>query len=262
MVQDGIVHVALVPPGGLDDQFVQRVSVVLHNDLYGTRLLLAGKVPRIVGYYGSRPEAESVVQALRSLNLVAISSTNNELRKKSDGLKARSVKFGQGETVFCGEGDQTLLLSSADVVLILKGRVMAARTTEETRTSAKFNMTATLMTGGIPIWRKKTEKTVTTTSDSHFFIRVYGRQSSGPCAEINQHHFDYSCLGAEMSPSSPANFTTLSEKIKRQFPRAIFDDRLTEHPVHIPASRLEDDIDVVSRLIYLCHQAAGGVTDS
>ncbi len=59
-----------------------------------------------------------------------------------------------------------------------------------------------------------------------------------------------------------ANFSTVVEKLRRLFPIAVFDDRLTTHPgAGTPSSRLQDDPESNCRLIYLCHLAQSSVTD-
>ena len=43
-----IVYIATVPPNKLEASLAERVATIINKDLYGTRLLLAGKIPRIV----------------------------------------------------------------------------------------------------------------------------------------------------------------------------------------------------------------------
>ena len=76
-----IVHIAIVPPVHVEDNLIKEVSGIINHDLYGTRLLLAGKSPRIVAHYQTLQMAESVKLRLQSLGLVVILSRDFELRK-------------------------------------------------------------------------------------------------------------------------------------------------------------------------------------
>ena len=72
MLGHDIVYIAVAPPDTLEASLVKEVAAIIDKDLYGTRLLLVGKIPRIVSHYQTIPEAESVAQGLRVLGLVVI----------------------------------------------------------------------------------------------------------------------------------------------------------------------------------------------
>ena len=46
-----ILHVSIAPPHVLDTNLVKETAAIIDKDLYGTRLLLAGKIPRVIAHY-------------------------------------------------------------------------------------------------------------------------------------------------------------------------------------------------------------------
>jgi hypothetical protein len=258
MAGHDMVHVAMAPPDTVEAGLAEKVAPVVKKDLFGARLLLGSKIPRIVGHYQTLQAAESIAQSLRSLGLVAVVCHDSELRQPSSGrFRAHTLELGEGKTTFRDRGRQARVIEAKSVFLILKGMVQTQTETETTTSKMKFSLPATLLTGGIPIWRKVDEKSKNQSVQTDFFVRLYDRKSPEPGVEIFQHDFDYSGLGAKMT-SSPENLNTLVAELRNRFPEAVFDSRLTEHfGVEVPFATPGDAIEINCKLIYLCHQAAG-----
>lgn len=258
-----VVHVAVAPPERLDANLIKKVAAIVDRDLYGTRLLLAGKVPRIIARYDTVPTAELTAQSLRALGLVAIVCKDSELRKPSHRYRAQSLKFEERAIICWDKSGQARQMESCNAFLIINGRMQTYTETEVTRTKMKFSLPATLAAGGIPIWRRLKEKTKYKSFQTECFVRLYDRTSPEPSVEILQHDLDYSFLGAKMASSSLANFSTTITEIRDTFPQAIFDDRLIEpFAVDIPSSMPQDNIEINCMLIYLCHQAMSDLGSS
>lgn len=221
-----IVHVAILPPKEIEADRIQKVASVINADLPGTRVILAGKMPRLIAHYSTMEAAELVAQSLRHLGLTAITCRDTELRKPTHSFRAHVLKFHQKGIECWDKAGQPTKMDSTDAFLILTGMVEIREETEVTKTSLKLNLPATLLTGGIPIRRKVTEKTTKISVKTDSFVRVYDKKSSDSDVEIRRLDFDYSCLGTKVAASSLANFNTLVARIRDVFPRAIFDDRL------------------------------------
>jgi len=86
MEKSGVVYLALVPLVAPETGVITEVAAIIGKDPYGTRLLLAGKVPKIVAHYEGKQTAESVAQRLRDLGLVPILCTESELCRSSEGF--------------------------------------------------------------------------------------------------------------------------------------------------------------------------------
>jgi hypothetical protein len=255
-----IVHIAVAPPDILEMSLIKEVATILNKDSYETRLLLTGRIPRIVARYQTTQIAESVAQRLRVLGLVTILCSDLELRKPSVSFRAHSLKIGEGEVIFCDKGGRTRIIN---VFLILKGTMRTYIEKEATKTAMKFSLPATVLTGGIPIWRRVKEKTKDLSIQTESFVRLYDWISPDPSVEILQSDFDYSFLGAKMAPSSLTNLSAIVKELRNRFPQAVFDDSLTESfRVDIPFTTPWDDLAINCKLIYLYHQAVSSLGPS
>ena len=265
MAEGEIVYVAIVPPSSPDDNLVKGVAEVIGKDPYQTRLLLVGSIPRIVARCTGMQTAESMAQGLKALKLVAILSKEEELRKPHQGLKAQTMNFGAGEVVFRQADGKETALKAGDVFLMIKGMRPYSPAGEaliqetQGKTRRKLNVRMTLLTGGIPIFTKVKVKSKAADAQAEWFVRLYGRSSPEPSAEILQHSVNYAFLEAEMATSSLTNFMNVLNRLKKAFPQALFDERLVRSfGVDIPATSDEEDIEINCRLIYLHHLAVSG----
>lgn len=247
-----IVHVAVGPPDTLETNLIEKVAAIVNKDLYGIRLLLAGEIPRVIAHYDDVQTAEAVAQSLKGLGLVTIVCKDSELREPSLKFRAHTMEFGEGEILFWDKGGRARRMVSRNVFLIVKGRTRVYIEADTTRTKMKFSLAGTVLTGGIPIWRRVKEKTKGLSLDAQCFARLYERQSLETSVEILQDHMDYSFLGAKMAPSSPTNFTIVATKLQEVFPEAVLDGRLMK-PFEA------DDLEINCKLIYLHHLVLKGL---
>ena len=263
MAEYEVVHVAIAPPATLEEELIKKVAAIIAKNPYETRLRLAGKIPKIIANYATMQMAESTARSLRELGLVVIVCPDSELRKSSPRYKAHTIKFEEKAVLFWDRSGQTRQIESRDVFLVIKGRMQTYTEKEVTTTVRKLNVTATVLTGGIPITKKVKEKTTDKSYQTESFVRLYGQASSEPIVEILQHDFDYSFLESEMASSSVANFSTTVKKIRGAFPQAIFDDRLVEpFGANIPATMPQDNIEMNCKLIYFYHRTISGLGSS
>lgn len=253
-----ILHIAIAPPANVEANLIKELAAIVNKDIYATRLLLAGKIPRIIAHYQTVQAAESAAQRLRHLGLVVILCKDSELLQTSSPIfRPRALRFGEEEVVFQDNSGTARIIKTENVFLIIKGIAQTPTEKEVTTTQMKLNLPATLLTGGIPIRRKVKKITVETSVQMEYFVRLYHRKSPEPDVEITQYGFDYSCLGANMSTNTIANFKTLSAKIKELCPHSVFDDRLTESLwLGGSATMSLYNNDIQCKLIYLFHEAA------
>lgn len=265
MVEREVIHVAIAPPATLDQELVKRVSAIVGKNLYETRLCLTGKIPKIIANYYDMQTAEATARSLRELGLVAVICADSELRKLPQIYRAHALKLEERAALFCNRVGRERRMDSAEMFLIIRGRMQTSTETEVTRTVKKLDVTKTLIFGGgvIPIRKKVKEKTVERSVQTEGFIRFYGRTSSEPVVEILQQNFDYSFLGTEMASSAITNFNTTSAKIRDAFPQAIFDDRLVApFGSDMQSAVPQENVDATCRLIYWYYQAVSNLGTS
>jgi hypothetical protein len=252
-----VMHIAIAPPANPDVNLVRSVATVINKNPYDTRLLLAGEIPKIIAHYDNIQITESVIRNLRDLGLVAIACRDSELRQHPQGFKAQTLEFREKEVLFRDSAGREKRIGENNIFLILEGRIQTYVEVETTKSKTKFSLTKTLLTGGIPMWRKVDEKTTERSIQDEYFARLYDRKSPDPGIEILQHHMNYSFLGAKIAASSLINFGTVILKLRELFPQAIFDNRLAK-PYMLTKSSSREDIETNCRLIYLFHTVTGG----
>jgi len=256
MEKSRIVYLALIPLVAPETGVITEVAAIIGKEPYGTRLLLAGKVPKIVARYESKQTAESVTQKLRDLGLVPILCTELELCRSSEGFIAHTLEVRQGCVLFYGWGGQKREMKSREVFLIIKGRKEGYVTKEKTEATRKFSLTGTILTGGIPIWRTEKKQVKESSPVAEYFARLYTRKSSEPAVEIIHNQADYSFLKGEMASSSLANFNIVVTKLQQAFPKAIFDDNLMRASIkqaYGPSGA--EDTEINCKLLYLQYLA-------
>ena len=256
-----VVHVAVAAPNIPEPDIIKKAATIVNKDPYQTRLSLSGGIPKLIAHYHSMQEAESTAQNLRDLGLIAFICKNSELRKPSKIFTAHTMEFLERETIFRDKGGQTKRIAPSDVFLILKGGMQTPTEEETTETKRKINWGATLLTGGIPIWRNVKEKISGVAVREEPLARLYNRESAEPMVQMLQHGMAYSFLGAQIAPSSLANFNTVVAKLRELFPQAGFDDSLIKPPKsNMSSTRTPDDLELNCKLLYLYHKAKSGLS--
>jgi hypothetical protein len=256
MTTEAITYVAICPPASLTENMLARAAVLLHKDQNSTRIMLGASVPRLAAHFPSAAEAESMAAELRSAGLRAFTCFDSELRQPSSALSARQMAFGSEGIAFSSRGEAKLELRARDVFLIIQGVKQTRLETESIQTTKKLNVTATVLSGGIPFFKKVSQKRKDISTSSELFLRLYGRNDPQPRLEIWQRSFDYSFLGIRVAPSSQRNLFLMAEELRRLFPAAIFDDRLTRPIGAETASATGWDVcDVNCRLVYISYCA-------
>lgn len=263
MAQVDIGHVAVAPPAALDEELVKKVAVVVGKSPYETRLKLTGKIPKIIANYSSMQAAELAADSLRHLGLMAFVVSDAELRKPPQLFKARRLEIKEQAITFYDKIGQSKRIQVGELFFIVSIRSQTYNEEEVITSKRKLNITATLLTGGIPITKKVQQKTKNISYQTESFLRLYGRKLAEPVVQIIQDKFDYSFLGAEMASSGAANYLIAIRKIREAFPQAVFDDGMIEgFGANMPATMTQDAIEANCKLIYWYHQAMSSTGSS
>lgn len=260
MADSEIVHIVVAPPVALDEKLIKSAADVLGKNIYDTRILLSGEIPRIIAHCESMHTAKPVLHALTGLGINAIAFNNSTLRQPPQSFKACTLAFGKQEVTFKDRSSQEKRIEENGVFLIITGMIQTSTESETITTRKELNITTTLLTGGIPIYRKVKEKTTTHSTGTEHFIRLYSKKPDDPFVVIFQHDMNYSFLGEKTAISSRENFASVVTALQEAFPQAIFDDRLVK-PLRITSSPNQawEDIEIHCRLIYTFHLITSGL---
>jgi hypothetical protein len=251
-----IVHVAIAPPHKSEANFIEQVSTVINKDIYETRLLLTGKLPRIIAHYQNMESAESIANKLKDLGLLAFVCRDSELRKPAQIFKTHTMEFQGKEVLFKDNSGHERKMLGTEIFLIIKGKIKTHSETEMSEIKMKLNWGATLLTGGIPILRSVKEKISDQSGQTEYFARLYVKESPEQSVEIPQLHVNYSFLGARKTPSSITNFNTVLMQLRELSPQAIFDDRLEKiSDMDVSPEKSRSNLEINCKLLYLSYLA-------
>lgn len=246
-----IFHIVVNPPVAIDPGMLERMAVILGQEIYRTRLLLSGRVPKIIAQCQTPESAEVMVQKIKNIGVSVFMCKDSELRKPLQPLFAgHSLKKSNTGIIFTDHSGQQKTIKFEDVYLVLVGTREKHVIETSTSTSLKLNLPATLVTGGIPVFRRVKEEKEQASEQVERFIRIYGRISLDPIVEILQFGFDYSFLGNKITVSSFLNLNTTADELKKTFTQAFFDDKLNEYS---DSDLMSDQFEINCRLIYLSH---------
>ena len=254
--QHNIAYVAVAPPKTLSADLLKRTASLVGKEIVDTRLRLAGEIPRIIAAYPNADTADSIAQSLRDAGLVAFVCRDYELRNHPASFMAHTMRSGEKKGIFWDRRGAEVIIEAGDAFLIIRGRIPSTTKEKPPTTKMKLNVPATVLTGGIPIMRRVTEKTARESFQAEDFVKIYDRRSSDPRVEMSRNHINYSFLGPELTPSTPANFNIVVTKLREWFPLAVFDERLTgRFKTDVPAAGPAEALEISCKLIYGCHLA-------
>jgi hypothetical protein len=252
---DSLVYVAVCPRRDPDESGLPQAAALLNKDVPTLRMLLSAVIPRLVAHFPGASEAELAIGQLKALGFKAFACPDADLRRDSSALQANNLVQVDSDLVFNNRAGASLALPAAAVFLIVQGLRHDVQEQETTRTSVKLNLTATLLTGGIPLFKRVEKKAVEQTSTQEYFVRLYGPADPEARVEIRQRDFDYSFLGARVAPSSQANLFLAVQELRRFYPSAIFDDRLLRPLANPSGTALGwDSVNVNCKLVYWEHR--------
>jgi len=250
------VYVAAAPPKALSGDLLKMVASLLGKDVADTRLLLAGELPRVVAAKADFATAESTAQGLREAGFVAFVCRDSELRNRAESFKARTVVSLERAVTFRDCHGRELGIETGDAFLIVRGKLRETAPEEISTTKMKLNVTATVLTGGIPIMRRVTKKTTRESFQAEDVMAVFDRRSSDPRVVMSRSQMDYAFLGPELTGSVSANFEIFVKKLREWFPLAIFDERPSGHfKTGVPSEGPGEALEISCKLIYLSYLA-------
>ena len=256
MAQPEIIYLAVVPPKTLEEDVLRRAASLVVKDVSDMRLLLVGKIPRIIAKYQASGPAEAIARGLKDAGLLAFVCRDSELRNRPESFMAHSAAPEGGRVVFRDRPGREARITADEAFLIIRGRLQSVSRKEITTKKRKLNIAATVLTGGLPVMRRTTQTSLQESFQSDEFVRIFDRKTSDPRVEMFRDHIDYAFLGPALTASTPANFEILVAKLREWFPRAIYDERPTRSiQTDIPTADPAEAVNIGCRLIYFGYLA-------
>jgi hypothetical protein len=250
-----ITHIVLMPPDVINTEIVSNVATIINKDLYSTRLLLNGKIPKLIAHYPNFKEAETITQRLKAIGLAVVTCEDAFLHQPPDVFKVHTIKISDDVVTFQNQLNETTRIKPKQVFLLLKGSCTSYIETKTTVTQVKLSMGKTLIMGGIPVFNKKNEEVTNRSENIELFLRIYNTLSAEKVIELSQMGLDYSFLGEKRSFSSLTNFNSAVGEIRKLFTNAIFDDRLTRtQGTETSPITASNNTEVNCKLLYLCYR--------
>jgi hypothetical protein len=255
VVKNNIIYVVIEPPTNVDTDLVNKAAAIINKNPFDTRQLLAGEIPKIIAHYENIDSASLAAEQIRGWGIRSLTISDEELNHPSDGFKVHTLEIANEQLFLYDTAGVKHAITKNGVYLVIAGRHEVSVKSETTTTTTKFNLTGTLLSGGIPMWHQVKEKNVSESFETTLYARLYENGSSGGWSELIQDQLNYAPLGTAITYSSFTNFNRLLTQIRDFFPGAIFDDRLTKpSAVGTSAQQAWQNENINCKLIYLFHK--------
>jgi hypothetical protein len=187
-----------------------------------SRMRLAPEPPALVARLEAGP-AGALVASLRRAGLSAL-AIDAQVPTDADRTIGLRVTVGpEGVTIAPRSGD-AMQLAWSDLLAVLRGSRESRTEADRTERSKRLSVGMAVATGGLIMTRSSTRNVRSSDSSFQQVILVYARD--GRSAALVEGQVDFSCLGADLQPSSTANMNTLSRRFQEQAKGAFHDDRL------------------------------------
>jgi hypothetical protein len=138
--QHDMIYVAVAPPKTIGEDLLKKVASLVGKEIFDTRLLLAGEIPRIIASSLDTDTADSIAQSLSDAGLLAFACGDAELRNRSAGFVAHTARSGEREAIFRDRGGREIRVEAGGAFLIIRGRIQS--TTREKTSTTSLKLTA------------------------------------------------------------------------------------------------------------------------
>ncbi|HXY74567.1 MAG TPA: hypothetical protein VEH58_04520 [Dehalococcoidales bacterium] len=245
-------YLAVKPYQALAVDTIGKIAVIFQKNSYDTQLLLSSKIPLIVAYYDELKDAEAIAGDLQRFGLNTLICREEELLSIQDNFQAHRCSFENESIIFWDTNNRAMNVGKGKISLIVVASLSIPEQKKTIETKMKLDLTATLLTGGLPVVRRVRKESTQVSTNVERLIKLYDKKTTDFCIEIKQRGFNYSVLGNKIAPSSFINFTLLQSRLASFFTSAKVDESLKDFST-VNESAV-DTFDVTSRLIYLFHK--------
>ncbi len=214
--------VAIVRTPVNSDEAARALADAAGLTLAEARMRLAPEPPALLARL-EPDQADALVIALRKSGLAALAVDAHAPTDK-DRMIARSFAFDDRGVTFTSRAGDSMVVSWADVVAILRGLRGSRSQVEQVEKSKRFSVGTAIVTGGLRMTRTSTKTVRSSEESTEQVILVYAHD--GRAVVLAEHEVDLSCLGSSMQPSSTGNMVELARRLRDGAKGAFYDERL------------------------------------
>jgi hypothetical protein len=187
-----------------------------------SRMRLAPEPPALLGRLEAGA-AEALVASLRKAGLSAL-AIDAQVPTDADRTSALRVDFTPEQVTLAPRSGEPLQVAWPDILAVLRGSRESRSETVRTERSKSLSLGVAVATGGLSMTRTSSKTVRSSDTSYQQIILVYARD--GRSAALVEGQIDFTCLGADLQPSSTANMTTLAQRFRHLARGAFHDDRL------------------------------------
>jgi hypothetical protein len=214
--------VAIARAPSRPEEAARAVADAAGLTLAEARMLLAPEPPALLARL-EPDKANALVGALRKAGLAAL-AVDTPCPTDKDRTLARSFSIHDRGVTFTPRFGKSMEVGWADVLAILRGLRKRRTEVERTETTTKLSPGTAVLTGGLMLTESSTKTMRSSEEANEQVILVYAR--GGRAATLAESQLDYSCLGADMQPSTTGNMVELARLLRERAKRAFYDERL------------------------------------
>jgi hypothetical protein len=217
------MYVVAIAALGSTDPDLRQLAADLGTTLYELRLVLNAGLPAVVVLTVDISVAANAARAIERHGHRAVSGDRRQLASSQAMVNVVDVAFDPA--VFRAGNAQDDRLAYSDIVALLRATQRSEQTQVREEKERKFRPGMALATGGL-VLSKTTKRQVVTHTDTRQQVLYVFHGSGGPPWIVREHGVRYAGLGADLAPTSLANFETTLRKLRERAPGAVYDARL------------------------------------
>jgi hypothetical protein len=214
--------VAIARAPARPDEAARALADAARLTLAEARMRLAPEPPALLARL-EPDKADGLVAALRTAGLAAL-AVDIPCPTDKDRALAHSFSIHDRGVTFKPRFGNAMEVRWPDVLAILRGLRKTRTEVQRNETTTRLSPGTAVLTGGLMLTESSTETVHSSLEVNEQVILVYA--SGGRAATLAETQLEYSCLGADMQPSSTANMIALARLLHERAKHAFYDERL------------------------------------
>ncbi len=249
------MHVVVINRWGENTEgLVQEIAGALGLTAYEVQQRLLGGCPTVLSSFADQQQALALANKLNLLGISNMVIDVTEVRSRTGRIIIRHFKLNESSLYIETDDNRRAEIPYEKIDVLLPAARTITSSETKTTTEKKLSLGKTVMTGGIPMYKKVKHQQEVTSETSEKILYLYINKRREPIV-FSQNSLTYEGLGDAMKLSREMNFTYLISELHRLCPGAAYDDRLLKRigqvrllgPTLNPDSNLEIATEILVR---------------